>query len=747
MKPTQPAASPRPDRRPRAAALLAAALVATALLASGCRGRQDKGFKAAACSPTDFYAGAAAEVAYPAVSGCSQCECSTGLDALPPRTLSSIDEARFRDVAIDEVIQIGLANSTVLRDLGGAVLQSPESTLTTYDPAIQETDPSGGVEAALSAFDAQFATSLFSEKNDRAINNQFFGGGTFILVQDAAVHQMQLSKRSVSGTQLAARQITEYDSSNAPGNRFPSAWTVMLETEVRHPLLQGSGMQFNRIAGPSQTPGVYNGVLVARLNTDVQLAEFEAAVRNLASNLENAYWDLYFAYRDLDAKIAARDTALDTWRRIRALYEAGRRGGEAEKEAQAREQYFRFQEEVENALSGRLIDGTRTGNGSLAGTFRGNGGVLVAERRLRRLMNLSASDGELLRPSSEPIVADVVFDWDRVKLEAADRRVELRRQKWAIRRRELELIASKNFLLPRLDAVGRYRWRGFGRDLIDSGGPPLPRFENAWEDLATGDFQEWQLGVELTVPIGYRQAHAGVRNAELLLARERALLCDQQQEVIHDAAGAVAEVDRAAAVLKTTYNRLVATTQQLAAIQAAFEADKAPLDLLLDAQQRLAEADSRYFRSLAEYAVAIKNVHFAKGTLLDYDGVYLSEGGWPGKAQADAARRESLRGDPKPLNYASSRAPVTSRGVFDQHAEPGAMMTLAPPAEDQKPAEAEPILAPPSDASESSSSGAARVATRPDIEKSPSDLPLRLPPVDSALPPVEIRTLVQPLVR
>ena len=107
-------------------------------------------------------------------------------------------------------------------------------------------------------------------------------------------------------------------------------------------------------------------MLVARINTDVALTDFEIAVRDLVSNVENAYWDLYYGYRDLDAKVKARDAALDTWRKIYALYETGRRGGEAEKEAQAREQYFRFQEDVQTALSGEILDGTRVGNGSAA---------------------------------------------------------------------------------------------------------------------------------------------------------------------------------------------------------------------------------------------------------------------------------------------------------------------------------------------------------------------------------------------
>jgi hypothetical protein len=67
--------------------------------------------------------------------------------------------------------------------------------------------------------------------------------------------------------------------------------------------------------------------------------------------------------------------------------------------------------------------------------------------------------------------------------------------------------------------------------------------------------------------------------------------------------------------------------------------------------------------------VATKNVHFVKGTLLDYDGVYLAEGPWPGEAYHDAAKREASRSAPQPLNYASALAPVVSRGPYAQHAD------------------------------------------------------------------------------
>lgn len=588
-----------------------------------------------------------------------------------PTSIDRDAPPEYWDLSLEEVIQLSLNNSKVLRDLGGLVLRSPSTTRTVYDPAITETDPRFGVAAALSQFDANLASSAYFEKNDRALNNVFFGGGTRTLNQDADVFQTQLQKRAATGTLFTLRNNTNFDANNSPGNQFPSVWNIIQEAEFRHPLLQGGGVQFNRISGPTGIPGLMNGVMLARVNTDASLADFEQGVRNFISDVENAYWDLYYAYRDLDSRIAARDAALDTWRRVHALYTAGRTGGEAEKEALARQQYFQLQEDVQNSLTGRLLEGTRTFNGSSGGTFRANGGVHVAERKLRLVMRMPISDGRLIRTADEPTMARVDFDWDVIMVEALTRRPELRRQKWLIKRREMELLATQNFLLPQLDTIGRYRWRGLGQDLVPYN-HPVPgtndpvEYNNALENLVHGNFQEWQLGVEFSMPLGRRKAHAAVRNAELQLARERTILAEQEREIVHDLSNAVSEKDRAYAVLETSYNRRIAAQEQLASVQTAYDADKAPLNVLLDAQRNLADAASHYYRSLVEYMLAVKNVQFEKGTLLDYSEVYLSEGYWPVTAYKDAAERAALRSRPLRMDKVTRDTPIVSEGPFPQ---------------------------------------------------------------------------------
>jgi outer membrane protein TolC len=599
-----------------------------------------------------------------------------------PLTVTDESDIEFRYVALQEAVHTALMNSRVLRDLGGAVLRSPGDVNTTFDVALQELDPRFGVAAALSEFDASFATSAFHDKNDRALNNQFFGGGTRKLKQDTATIESQLTKRAATGTELTFLKHTEYDQNNAPGNFFGSAWTTWLDMEARHPLLQGGGTEFNRIAGPSDSPATVNGVVIARLRTDTSLADFEMSVRDFVSNVENAYWDLYFAYRDLDARIVARDNALATWNRINALYESGRVGGEAEKEAQAREQYFRFQEQVQNALSGRLDGGTRTNNGTAGGSFRGNGGVLSSERRLRLLMGMTINDGQLLRPQDEPIVAQVTFDWDSILVEALSRRGELRRQKWVIKQREQELIASRNFLLPSLDLVGRYRWRGLGRDLLKQHDPGIGApatagdldavaFNNAWENLLGGNFQEWQLGFEFSMPIGNRRAHAAVEYAELLLSRERTILSEQEREVVLALSEVIAELSRTWSILETSEDRRIAASEQLAAVQAAFDADKVNFDVLLDAQRRFLDAETNYHRVMVEYTIAVRNVHFEKGSLLDYNEVFLTEDLWPMKAYSDGMRRQEHQIPAEWLHGIVTHPQALSAGPYNQNMMPG----------------------------------------------------------------------------
>jgi len=607
--------------------LLVLVLLALLGLSVGC----NKGVYYFGDDDLSYYKNAATEIADPDVDFQSS---QAVTNSLPPRTVLSPGTAAYWDLPLHEAVQLMLENSQVMADLGGRVLANPTNVPTIYDPAVTQSDPRFGVEGALSAFDAQFTTSLLWSRNDRPLNNALIVGGIpsgslFILQQDAAVFQSQIAKTTATGAQLRVTHNINYDFRNVNSNVFPSVYDGNVELAFTQPLLQGAGAEFNRIAGPNATPGFFfsSGVLIARINSDISIADFQAALRNLVSEVENAYWDLYFSYRDFAAQSAARDSALRTWRTVNAKFVVGGVGGAKSDEAQARQQLFIFKSRQVEAWNS----------------------VLQRERQLRLLMGISPTDARLIRPADEPTTALLVSDYYVLLAEALTQRVELRRQKWVIKRRELELKAAKNFLLPRLNLTGLYRVNGLGDRLLDN--DTSPAFSNFYGELLDGQFTDWQIGAQLAIPLGFRQAHTAVRNAQLNLVRERRVLAKQEEQVAHDLSQSLQDIDRFYQTTQDNFNRRRAAEDEVESFQAEYDVGRVTLDRLIDAQQCLAEAERDYYNSLIGYNKALKQLHLAKGTLLEYNNIMLAEGPWPAGAYNDAARHahERMRAIPLPF--------------------------------------------------------------------------------------------------
>ena len=168
------------------------------------------------------------------------------------------------------------------------------------------------------------------------------------------------------------------------------------------------------------------------------------------------------------------------------------------------------------------------------------------------------------------------------------------------------------------------------------------------------------------MPIGFRRELSGIRHQELLIARERAIYQDLELEISHQMASAIRDVDLNYRLTQTNFNQRVAAEAEVVAVNASYQANIATLDLLLDAQRRRAEAESAYYRSLVDYNKSIMNVHFRKGSLLEYDGVALAEGPWPAKAYFDALRQARKRDASMYLDYGYTRPNVLSRGPYEQ---------------------------------------------------------------------------------
>lgn len=562
-----------------------------------------------------------------------------------PITISNWQQQPAREMSLEECIEIALANNKVLQKLGGRVLNTPQGAATAFDSAILESDPLRGPEAALSAFDAQFLGVSRLNYSERKFNNIFFGQGANTLTTYNGNLRAGLSKYAANGSQLSVFSNSDYNRNSSLANRFPSVWDTVVQAEIRQPLARGAGSQVTRIAGPNAIPGSYNGVLIARIRGDVALVDFETAVRDLTRDVEQAYWELYYAYRDLDVKSRAREASLRTWEYRKSRLDAGL--SRPDDEALARQQFWQFEQQVINALGGLGI---------------GQRGVLGAERELRRLLGLVNNDGTLIRPSTEPTIAPVVFDWEQSQEMALCNRTEIRRQKWIIRQRELELLAARKLNKWQIDALGSYAARGFGDNLLGSRSRPEG---SAFADMFTGALDEWGVGLEVAGPVGNRQGHLAIRNAELMLIREKALLEEQQRQLMHDLNAAWIEVDRSSIAIRNAYNSRAAAAAELEPKRIRAEKGEEDVFFLLDAIQRAANSETAFHRAVVDYNLALQNFVFTTGGLLAHYNICLLEDEWTAMAQEDSLEKESRYRYGVPNHTHMDICPITT-GPVDQ---------------------------------------------------------------------------------
>jgi hypothetical protein len=144
------------------------------------------------------------------------------------------------------------------------------------------------------------------------------------------------------------------------------------------------------------------------------------------------------------------------------------------------------------------------------------------------------------------------------------------------------------------------------------------------------------------------------------------MLQEQELELSHQITDAVQNVDSQYHFMQTLFNRRLAAEEEVQADEVAYAAGTTTLDILLQAEQERSIAEAAYYRALIDYNRAISEVHFVKGSLPEYDNVFMAEGPWPGKAYFDARRLARSRDAGIRLNYGYTRPDVFSRGEYPQ---------------------------------------------------------------------------------
>lgn len=564
-------------------------------------------------------------------------------DETPPPTVAD-PERPPRFLSLQEAFALALENGTVgqrsiqaaglvSEDLfsiaGRGAVGSDAVRVLALQPAITE----AGVEAALSRFDPILVGRLSWTETDQPTqgfaNFQNGAGANF-----ATTLAKPLATGGVAGITFG----TDYRLlANPPTGLFSvvnPSWTPRWQVGFEQPLLRGGGVYANQVlptfGGSTLFPeasrflgtAVSEGILITRLRADQQRVDFERSIQFQVLNVEAGYWNLYGAYVDLYAAEQGLRQAHAAWNLGKKKYDVGALN--LAQFALLRAQYETFRAERLQALSK----------------------VLERERNLRVLLGLPVQDGQRLVPVDSPFTVTYRPHWQASLRDCLMLRPELVQARQEIQARRFRLDAAKNALMPDLRFQASYGATGLGTRLDGSGtrasntGGTITN--NALRSLWGDHFNDWNMGLTLNIPLGYRAEHAAVRQARLELTQSFLQLRDSERQ--------------AQIVLAAQYNRVIETGQLIDIRRQARKAlaeqlevrfrqfvlgDKnSTLEFLLDAQKQWAQALSQEYQAIVNYNIALASFEFVRGTLLQRNKVVISEGPLPQCAQVRAVEHE-----------------------------------------------------------------------------------------------------------
>jgi outer membrane protein TolC len=552
------------------------------------------------------------------------------LAPLPPSTVLDPDR-KIRYLSLAEVIATALEQGrigdqdpleTTLTSLINIGIPASSDTIRVLalDPAISYED----IEASLARFDAQWTTSMSWTATDEPLNglNQFNTGTTAIL-------NTSLLKPLPTGGVTGITFSTQYQDLTHPPTGFTllnPAYTPRLQFQFEQPLLQGYGIEINQLRAshpgsvltPFPNASRVPGILITRLRFDEQRAEFQRRVNFMLRNVEIAYWNLYDSYWTLYSREQAMRQAFEAWKINKARYDAGRIS--VQDFAQTRAQYESFRAQRLQQL----------------GSGTANDGVLIRERILRALLGMPVEDGTRLVPIDAPTLTPYQPDWATAVNDAMAQRPELFIARQDLKFQQLNLINAKNLLLPDLRFTSTYALNGIGKALDGT-------VSNALSSLASDRFVDWTLGLRLNYTLGYRDAHAQVRQARLAVARSYAVLREQEQKAQYGLTDDWRHLFEYYQLIQIQRAQREAAAVQLQARFKEYQAGRGTLDILLESQRVWADALRLEFDAITQYNNSIVSFEFSRGTIAQFDNVYISEGPLPHCAQERAVEHERER--------------------------------------------------------------------------------------------------------
>ncbi|MBN2126244.1 MAG: TolC family protein [Deltaproteobacteria bacterium] len=467
------------------------------------------------------------------------------------------------------------AEGPVAISVEGAILCALENNrslkVERLNPQIQMTQE----EEEEAAFDPVLSgnVSLSREKDQERSR----GSGTYDNRNNEREVGLGLSRFLPTGTEVSLDASTDRTWSDLYSNRHGTR----VGLSVTQALLRGMGSGVN-LATLRQ----------ARLDTIVSRYELLGFAESLVARVESTYWDYALARRRIEIFEESLALAEDQLRDTREMIEVGKL---PEKEITAAE--------AEIALRRQgLINARST--------------LETTRLRLLRLLSPPGPDPwerEIVLRDL-PAVPDVMQDRVEGHVEVAlEQRPELHQARFQIDRDELEIVKTKNGLLPKMDLFISLGETGYA----DSFGGTLRESDGEYYDMA--------VGITLAYPLGNREARARHRRA--LIRREQAeeALANLAQLVEVDVRSAFIEVERTREQIEATRASRVLQDEKLQIESEKFRVGRSTMFLVAQAQRDLLSSRIAEVEVVVDYLKALVDLYRLEGSLLSRRGISAAE--------------------------------------------------------------------------------------------------------------------------
>lgn len=395
----------------------------------------------------------------------------------PPTVADLQFDAPPRNLTLNEAINITLANSEVVRVLSGVTASTSGRTI--YDAAITNTT----IDQQKGVFDPTLRFNNIWNQVENPIGladplnpaNTLIGGTQ----NEGFGLDFGLTKKNLLGgtTNMA---VVSNRNHITPGI-FPLDPSDRTSTEFSYtqPLLQGGGKAAN------QAP-----IVLARIDTERSFFQYKQAVQRSVQGVVEAYWALVFARTDLWARTQQVEQAKFANDRTVARVESG------------------------DANAGDLAQTELALENFRASLLASQASVLQRQAALLNILGLPPYEPERTVPVTPMLEELIAVDWNLINELAQRERPDIIELKLILEADQQRLAIADNQARPQLNGVALYRWNG-----LEGIAPAGNRVRSG-----AGDFQDWSLGVNFSVPLGMRAERATLRQRQLIIQRDRANL-------------------------------------------------------------------------------------------------------------------------------------------------------------------------------------------------------------------------------